>query len=102
VSSHFSVVFLAVEVWSDVLGFVKRIELARTVSLTNGHIHQICLPRLHGDKVVAHEVWEIIIGSRDELGRPPMALLLKDGKEVPIPNSPMPAYISGFRRIVIK
>jgi hypothetical protein len=52
--------------------------------------------------VVAHEVREIIIGNRDELGRPPMALLLKDGKEVPIPNCPMPIYISGFHQITIR
>jgi hypothetical protein len=88
-------------VWTDVLGFVKRIELGRTVSLTNRHIHQICWPRLHGNKVVAHAVEEIFIGSRDELGRPPMALLLKDGKEVPIPNCPMPIYIAGFHQIRI-
>jgi hypothetical protein len=92
---------MAIEVWTDVLGFVTRIQLARTVSLTNRHIHQLCWPRLHGNKVVAHGVLDIFTGSRDELGHT-MALLLKDGKEVQIPYSPMPTYISGFTRIIIK
>jgi hypothetical protein len=54
-------VYIAVEVWVDVLGFVKRIQLARTVSLTNRHIHQICWPRLHGNKVVAHAVLTLLL-----------------------------------------
>jgi hypothetical protein len=101
--SHLGLLFfLAVEVWTDVLGFVKRIQLARTVSLTNRRIHQICWPRLHGDKVVAHEVREITIVGRErfERGRPPKAFVLKDGKPVPIPSCPPPPYISGFHCII--
>jgi hypothetical protein len=94
---------MAVEVWTDVLGFVKRVELARTVSLTNQHIHQICWPRLHGIKVMAHDVKEIIIASRDESGRPPTAILLRERrKEVPFADCPPPDYITGFRDIQIK
>jgi hypothetical protein len=29
------IVFLAIEVWVDVLGFIRRIQLAHTISLTN-------------------------------------------------------------------
>jgi hypothetical protein len=94
------------DVWFDVFDFVERIQLARTVSLTNWHIHQICWPRLHGKKVATHDVDKITIKRRDkrECSRcgPPMALLLKDGKEMPWPNCPPPAYISTFKNIKIK
>jgi hypothetical protein len=92
---------MAVEVWTDVLSFVKRVELARTVSLTNWHIHNICWPRLHGNKVMAHEV-ELRIESEGDDGRPPTAILLSDGKEVPFANCPPPEYITGFSHIQIK
>jgi hypothetical protein len=94
---------MAVEVWVDVLGFVKRIQLARTVCLTNRHIHQICWPRLHGNKVVAHEVGEITISEGFEWERQAAkAILVKDGKEVPFPECPVPAYITEFHQIKIK
>jgi hypothetical protein len=85
----------------DVLGFVKRIRLARTISLTNWHIYQICWPRLHGEKVRAHPVGEIVIGY-EESGHPPTALLLYDFKKVTFPECPPPGYITGFDRIRIK
>jgi hypothetical protein len=98
-------VFLATEVWVDVLGFIRRIELARTISLTNRHIHQICWPRLHGDKVAVHEVRQIITitcRERFERGRPPKALVQKDGKLMSLPSCPPPSYIAGFEDIIIE
>jgi hypothetical protein len=86
----------------DVLGFVKRIQLARSISLTNYKIYGICWPLLHGDKVMAHKVGPIVIGCRHELGQPPTALLLHPNKEVPFPECPPPDYISGFGHIQIK
>jgi hypothetical protein len=84
----------------DVLGFVKRIQLARSVCLVNWKIYEICWPRLHGNKVMAHKVREIVIVEYDY---PPTAvLLLKDNKKVPFPECLPPAYISGFERIRIK
>jgi hypothetical protein len=56
---------------------------------------------LHGDKVMAHPVQEIVIGS-DESGHPPTAFLLNDFKKVPFPECPPPAYITGFFRIRIR
>jgi hypothetical protein len=103
-NSSSKIVFLAVEVWIDVFGFIRRIQLARTVSLTNRHFHQICWPRLHGDKVVA-QVREIIIitcRERLDMSRPPKALVLKNGKGMPLPSCPPPPYISGFREIEVK
>jgi hypothetical protein len=100
-SNYFSKVNMAVEVWTDVLGFVKRVELARTVSLTNRQMHQICWPRLHGNKVMAHRVEDLEIASRDD-GGSPTAILLIDGKEVPFANCPPPDYITGFGEIEIK
>jgi hypothetical protein len=85
-----------------VLGFVKRIQLARGVCLANYKIYEICWPRLHGDKVMAHEVGPITFGYRRELGQPPTALLLQERKEVPFPECPPPDYITGFEAIVIK
>jgi hypothetical protein len=94
---------MAVEVWVDVLGFIKRIQLARTVSLTSRHIHQICWPRLHGNKVVAHEVLQISISEGFEWRRQAAkAILVTGGKEVPFPDCPVPAYITEFRQITIK
>jgi hypothetical protein len=92
---------MAIEVWVDVFGFIKRIQLACSVSLTNRHIHQICWPRLHGNKVMAHKVWPITIGYRHEFGKP-TALLLNDHKEVPFPECPPPDYINGFGHIRIE
>jgi hypothetical protein len=102
------IVFLSVEVWTDVLGFVKRIQLARTVSLTNLYIHAICWPRLHGNKVEAYHIWEdiTIIGQErfDQDHR--QALVLKQNHdksmEMPMPSCPVPSYISGFHGITIK
>jgi hypothetical protein len=77
--------------------------LARTVCFTCWHLHDICYPRLHGNKVEAHEVDEIIIGKG--ACQPPRALLLKDRKEVPFPSpdcSSPPNYITGFCSIDIK
>jgi hypothetical protein len=102
---HFSkIVFLAVEVWMDIIGFIKRIKLAHTISLTNRRIHQICWPRLHGDNVKAVEVDKIIIGRqrRVDCSRPPTALQIIDGHGIPIPDCAPPAYITGFRSIQIK
>jgi hypothetical protein len=97
------IIFLAVEVWVDVLGFVKRIQLARSVCLTNFKIYGICWPRLHGNKVMAHEVRPITINNRHELGQPPTAvLLLNDHKVEAFPECPPPDYITGFEAIVIK
>jgi hypothetical protein len=94
---------MAVEVWVDVLGFVRGIQLARTVSLTNRHIHKFCWPRLHGNKVVAHAVLEITISEGFEWNRQAAkAILVTGGKEVPFPDCPVPAYIIGFRQITIK
>jgi hypothetical protein len=83
---------MAVEVWVDVLGFVKCIQLARTVSLTNCLIHQICWPRLHGNKVMAREVDHISINQRYR-PKSKTVLMLKDGEEVPFPTCPLPAYM---------
>jgi hypothetical protein len=97
------IIFLAVEVWVDVLGFVKRIQLARSVCLVNFKIYEICWPRLHGDKVMAHKVEPITISHRHELGQPPTAVfLLKDHKEVPIPECSPPDYITGCGHIQIE
>jgi hypothetical protein len=97
------IIFLAIEVWVDVLGFVKRIQLARSVCLANFKIYEICWPRLHGAKVRAHEVGPITIGYRHENGCPSTAvLLLRGSKEVPFPECPPPDYITGFEAIVIK
>jgi hypothetical protein len=98
------IIYLAIEVWTDVLGFIKRIQLVRSVSLTNRHIHGICWPRLHGNNVIAHKIPLITIVSRErcDQGLPPTALLLKDGKGVPIPKCPPPAYISGIVQIGVK
>jgi hypothetical protein len=93
-------VYLAVEVWVDVLGFIKRIQLARTVSLTNRHIHQICWPRLHGNKVVAHETPQIRITRKFDCFRQTTVMIT--GKQVPFPDCPVPAYITGFRIISIE
>jgi hypothetical protein len=86
----------------DVLGFVKRILLARKVCLVNWKIYKICWPRLHGNKVVAHRVRDIAIGYDDESGHPPTAFLTKDNKKVPFPECPPPDYITGFGFIQIK
>jgi hypothetical protein len=97
------IIFLAIEVWVDVLGFVRRIQLARSVCLINWKISEICWPRLHGRKVMAHEVSPITIGYRHELGQPPTALLLlKDHKVDRFPECPPPDYITGFGHIQIK
>jgi hypothetical protein len=101
------IVFLAVEVWTDILGFVKRIQLARTVSLTNLRIYNICWPRLHGNKVEAYQIPGIsIIGQeQSDQGLPPTALVLKNhdkSMEIPMPSCPPPSYISGFSSIKIK
>jgi hypothetical protein len=94
------------DVWFDVFDFLERLQLAHTLSLTNRHIHQICWPRLHGKKVATHEVEKILIKRRDKYDcwrcRPATALLLKDGKEMPWPNCPPPAYISRLKNIKIK
>jgi hypothetical protein len=92
-----------VVVWAEVLGFVKRDQLA-TISLTNRQILEECWPRLHGNRVMAHDVEEMTIERR----RPfswfwsPTAILRIDGKEVPFVNCPPPDYITGFRGIDIK
>jgi hypothetical protein len=88
----------------DVFGFIKRIQLARRISLINWHIYQICWPRLHGVKVRTHEVWRIDIGYQQALGQKPTAILLKNFNEMrmPIPECPPPEYISGFGQIKIK
>jgi hypothetical protein len=96
------IIFLAVEVWVDVLGFIRRIRLAETVSLTNRHLLKLCWPRLHGGKVKAHRVGNTIIGYRQGFGQPTTALLLKDRKEVPFPECPPPDYITGFGSMQIK
>jgi hypothetical protein len=95
------------EVWTDMLSFIKRKELAGTVSLTNSHIHKLCLPRLDGYKVLAHDVEKMIITSEDaDDGWSTRAKLqIKDHsklKLVPFANCPPPGYITGFRRIKIK
>jgi hypothetical protein len=100
------IVFLAVEVWTDVFGFVKRIQLAK-VSLTNLYIHEICWPRLHGNQVEAYQIPCIsIIGrERSDQGHPPEALVLKNHDKsmaMPMPTCPPLSYISGFRHIKIK
>jgi hypothetical protein len=92
---------MAVEVWTDVFGFLKRVELARTVSLTNWHIHDICWPRLHGNKVETYQIMERITIVSDR-GRPPKALVLKNNVEMPMPSCPLPSYISGFDSLNIK
>jgi hypothetical protein len=89
-------------VWTEVLGFLKRVELANIVSLTNWQIHDICLPRLHGYKVMEHDVWNMEIASRDD-GWSTTAVLRKDHrKEVPFANCLPPDYITGFNYITIK
>jgi hypothetical protein len=96
---------MAVEVWVDVLGFVKRIQLARRICLVNWKIYEICWPRLHGNRVVEHRVRDIVIGYEDEsaaAGHSPTAVLMKDNKKVPFPECPLPSYITGFNRIQIK
>jgi hypothetical protein len=91
---------MANEVWTEVLGFIKREELANPISLTNRHIHQICWPRLHGNRVMAHEVDHVIIvqARRHET----QAIMLINRKEVPIADSPPPDYITQFGFIEIK
>jgi hypothetical protein len=94
---------LAIEVWVDVLGFIKQIQLARSACLINFKIYEICWPRLHGNKVMAHSTKRIAIGHCDvSAGIPPTALLLHDLKKVPFPECPPPAYITGFEHIQIK
>jgi hypothetical protein len=93
---------MAIEVWVDVLGFIRRIQLARTICFTNWHVHQMCWPRLHGVKVRAHKVGSITIGHRHEFGQPPTVLLLQGSKELPFPECPPPDYITGFSHIQIK
>jgi hypothetical protein len=95
------IIFLAVEVWVDVLGFIRRIQLARSVCFANWKIYEICWPRLHGDKVLAHPVQEIVIGY-DGSGHPPTAHLLMGYKKMPFPDCPPPAYITGFGIIQIQ
>jgi hypothetical protein len=92
---------MAVEVWTDVLGFVKRDELARGVSLTNWRILHICWPRLHGNRVMAHEVKMVIASQDADDGWSKTAIVLQDGKAVPFPECPPPDYITGFRHIQI-
>jgi hypothetical protein len=88
---------MANEVWTEVFSFMKRIEMAK-VSLTNRHIHQICWPRLHGNKVMAHEVkWMII--KRLQSGWPAIDI---DGTKVEFADSPPPGYITRFRFIQIE
>jgi hypothetical protein len=100
------------EVWTDVLSFVKRVELAQSVSLTNWQIHQICWPRLHGYKVMAHEVERMVIAARFEITfgwrwrlwqtTATAKMLIGVGeKEVPFANCPPPDYITAFRHIGI-
>jgi hypothetical protein len=104
-SSNNRYIGMAIEVWTDVLGFIKRIQLARTVSLTNWRIHEICWPRLHGNKVEPYEIGEFTItcqGRFDQYGPPMKALLLKDDMGLPIACCPPPDYITGFREINIK
>jgi hypothetical protein len=91
------VIFLAIEVWVDVLGFIRRIQLARRVCFVNWKIYDICWPRLHGNKVAVHPVRNIIIGYYCST-----ALLLKDNKIVQFPECPVPDYITGFELIQIK
>jgi hypothetical protein len=60
---------------------------------------------LHGSKVATREIGKITFLKRKGLTHhdcPPTAVLLKDGKEVPFPSCPPPAYISGFKEIQIK
>jgi hypothetical protein len=93
---------MAVEVWTDVLGFVERVKLARTVSMTNRQIHQICWPRLHGNKVMPHEVPKMIVASRDDGTAMLQTKRRKVVKEVPFANCPPPHYITEFGEIQIK
>jgi hypothetical protein len=108
------IIFLAIEVWVDVLGFVRRIQLARSVCLVNWKIYDICWPRLHGNRVMAHVVLPITISCRHrhELSQPLTALLLKESRGmsfllfkkirgVPFPECPPPDYITGFEAIHI-
>jgi hypothetical protein len=96
------IILLAVEVWVDVLGFIRRIRLAETVSLTSRHFFHLCWPRLHGNKVRSNGEWQICIGHRHALGQPPTALLLKDRREVPFPEECPPPGYTGIWRIRIK
>jgi hypothetical protein len=98
---------LAIEVWTDVFGFIRRIQLARSVSLTTRHFRNICWPRLHGNKIEAHEVNGITISSRERFdwSRPTEIFVqngFKNDKELPFPSCPPPDYITGFRKIQIK
>jgi hypothetical protein len=85
----------------DVLGFVKRIQLARGVCFVNWKILEICWPRLHGNKAIAYHVPEIVIGC-DQSGHSPTAFLLNGYKKVPLPECAPPDYIIGFGRIQIR
>jgi hypothetical protein len=78
--------------------------LARTVSLANRHIHQLCWPRLHGNKVMAHETPHIRITKQFDRLRQSTVLWVTDDKLVqePFPDCPVPAYITGFRIISIE
>jgi hypothetical protein len=89
-----------------VFGFIKRVELAK-VSETNRHIHQICWPRLHGNRVMAHEVGRMIISPQCEFVRSLMslkAIMLGEvyGGKVPLADCPPPDYIIRFSSIQIK
>jgi hypothetical protein len=88
----------------DILGFITRIHLARSVSLTTRLLHQICSPRLHGNTVEAREIRHLTIKCRERFdwSVPATAILLNYGKEVPFPTCPLPHYITGFRKIEIK
>jgi hypothetical protein len=107
-SVHFSKIpLMSDDVWFDVLGFITRIQLARSVSLTSRLIHKICWPRLHGNKVVPYEIGELTISvssrERFDWSRPAEKLMLKDdGKEVQFPSCSPPAYITRFHKIKIK
>jgi hypothetical protein len=90
---------MANEVWTEVLGFIKREELANPISLTNRHIHQICWPRLHGNRVMAHEADDMKIVRRYESGN---AFMVSSRKEVPFAECPPPNYITQFRFIQIQ
>jgi hypothetical protein len=93
-------------VWAEVLGFVKRDQLA-TISLTNRQILEECWPRLHGNRVMAHahDVDKMVITAARRYPRPfswfwsPTGILRIDEKEVPFANCPPPDYITGFSTI---
>jgi hypothetical protein len=95
---------MANEVWADVLGFIERIQLARSVSLTNRLFHSLCWPRMHGNRVVPYQISGLIIecGEWFDWSLPAKAVLLNENyKELPFPNCPPPVYITGFRQITI-